>query len=310
MSQTVTRRTRIHASHVSQARHAVARTVGTGAVVLSFWMGLGLGEAQIAHAQQPAAGTVVLPPGGQAYPQQPYMQPGQPGQPGPASGSVSGLPSGPAPGQPPAPPASLKLNPPIQQEAELVRSRSPAESAVASSTARCRPRFYTFRRGVAVGALSALGAAGLVTAVALTAADGSVYLSSADGYPGDVTWNFQGQYRAAYVLTSLTTLGLGSLLVDWGRLLNPNQAKLALCEVGRSKWNFNRGMAIGALGSLLVTGVLTSVMLTALDGRAYVSDDPSRTQLAVPYRYQTAYSVGYAASAGLALGLGLAVFLP
>ena len=163
---------------------------------------------------------------------------------------------------------------------------------------------------MAVGALGGLTALGLGTAIGLTAADGSVYLPKSPEYPDDITWNFQAQYRAAYALTALTAAGLGAALINWRRLTGHAQEKTAMCEVRRSKWTFNRGLAIGALGSLLASSLITSFALTALDGRSYVSDDPTRIPTPIPYHFQTAYSVGYAASAGLALGLGLAVFLP
>jgi hypothetical protein len=198
---------------------------------------------------------------------------------------------------PPAPPVALPL--------------SPVEPlATAPRTARCTPRFYSFRRGVAVGALGGLGALGLATAIGLTAADGSVYLPRTAGYPADITWNYQSQYRAAYALTALTAAGLGAALIDWRKLAGKAGAETAMCEVPRGKWTFKRGVAIGTLGSLLLSGLFASVALTALDGGAYVSDDPTRISTPIPYHFQTAYAVGFAASAGLALGLGLAIGLP
>jgi hypothetical protein len=178
--------------------------------------------------------------------------------------------------------------------------------------APCTPRFYTFGRGIAAGALGGIGVAALASAIALTAADGSVYLSKADGYPADITWNFAPHYRAAYTLSALSALGLAAVLYDWRKLRGASlaAAKPASCEAPRSKWTFKRGVAIGALGSLLVTGLISSVALTAMDGGSYVASDPAVIDTPIPYHFRTAYSVGYAASAGLLVGLGLAVFLP
>lgn len=232
---------------------------------------------------------------------------------------VSGVPVSGVPTEPPASaaqasaPPELAPTPPRAAGSELqppAAPQGPDTASVPRRAARCTPRFYTFGRGVAVGALGGLTALGLGTAIGLTAADGSVYLPKSAEYPDDITWNFQAQYRAAYALTALTAAGLGAALINWRRLTGRAQEKTAMCELHRSKWTFNRGLAIGALGSLLASSLITSFALTALDGRSFVSDDPTRIATPIPYRFQTAYSVGYAASAGLALGLGLAVFLP
>lgn len=166
MSQTVTRRTRIHASHVSQARHAVARTVGTGAVVLSFWMGLGLGEAQIAHAQQPAAGTVVLPPGGQAYPQQPYMQPGQPGQPVPPG--QPGQPYYAPPGQPYPPGYSQPQPYPGYPYAQPPYGSAPEQPRVITGWQTKKPHWPLLIAGISVLGGSYLLTAGITGAIQAT----------------------------------------------------------------------------------------------------------------------------------------------
>lgn len=221
-----------------------------------------------------------------------------PAPPPPVRPVASAVPPAPSPG-----PGSHELAAPILQPVpDPVMSARPA--------ARCTPRTYTFGRGLAVGALGGLTAVGLATAVGLTATDGSVYVSKADGFPADITWNFQAQYRAAYALTALTAAGLGAALIDWRRVTGRTPARTAMCETRRSKWTFNRGIAIGSLGSLLASSLLASLVLTGLDGRSYVSDDPTRIPTPIPYHFQTAYSVGYIASAGLAVGLGLAIFLP
>jgi hypothetical protein len=236
----------------------------------------------------------------------------------------------PAPPTPPAPPTQL-ANPPATPPAEAaapvetpppavppvppvppVPLIAPRPADVSAAPSRCAPRFYTFGRGVAAGALGGAGVAALATAIGLTAADGSVYTSRADGYPGDVTWNFRPHYQIAYTLSALSALGLGAVLYDWRKLSGKRAepAPRALCEAPRGKWTFNRGLAIGALGTLLFTGLLSSAALTALDGGSYVSSDPAVIDTPVPYHFRTAYSVGYAASAGLLVGLGLAIFLP
>ena len=231
-----------------------------------------------------------------------------------------------------SPPASLNAAPPEGSPAVPAQSSLPAVAAVpvapspvspaqvqalppavpspvAATAARCTPRFYTFGRGIAVGALSGLAALGLTTAVGLAATDGSVYLPRTAGYPDDITWNNQSQYRAAYALTAVTAAGLGAALIDWRKLTRKTPDKTALCEAPRSKWTFGRGVALGTLGSLLLSGLAASVGLTALDGQTYTGDGASQFK-PITYQFHTAYSVGYAASAGLALGLGLAIGLP
>lgn len=160
MSQTVARRTWINTG---------ARTVGTGAVVLSFWMGLGLGGAQTARAQQPAATTVVLPPAGQAYPQQPYVQPGQPGQPG--QPVQPGQPYYSPPGQP-YPPGYSQPQPypgyPYAQPQPPYGAAVPEQQRVITGWQTKRPHWPLLIAGIAVLGGSYLLTAGITGAIQAT----------------------------------------------------------------------------------------------------------------------------------------------
>lgn len=181
-------------------------------------------------------------------------------------------------------------------------------------TVRCAKRVYTFGRGVAVGALGALTAAGLATAIGLHAADGSVYLPAGDygegfNLPVDVEHRFGSNYRLAYGLTAVTALGLTAALMPWHKILPPGHrdggARLSQCPTSRSKWTFNRGLIVGSLSSLLVGGLVTAAATHALDGGTYQLGDVS-----VPYRFQSVYTAGYVLSGGLALGLGVSLLWP
>lgn len=213
--------------------------------------------------------------------------------------------------EPPAPPLHDPLATPPQRELQP----SAARPAPGRPGARCVRRVYTFGRGVAVGALGALTAAGLATAIGLHAGDGSVYLpygSPGDGglLPATVNHDFSASYRLAYGLTAVTALGLAAALVPWHKLVPPpgvagDGGTLPMCPASRSRWTFNRGLLVGALGSLLVGGLVMAAATHALDGGTTLVED-----VRVPYRFQSVYTAGYVASGALALGLGVTLLWP
>ena len=208
----------------------------------------------------------------------------------------------------PAPPAPTPAAPAPSTPAQVELTMPPPPPAVPGSSggdgltasgsaataapphASCRPRFYSFGRGIAVGALSALALGSLVSGIGLLAADGSVYIPAGEqGFPGDVTHNFKPEYRAAFAAAALSAVGLGAAVTPWQRWVGHTDASannLPLCPLPRGKWTFQRGAAIGALGSLLAGSLVTSFVLTGLNGQSYVSDDPSVISMEVPYHYQ------------------------
>ena len=183
----------------------------------------------------------------------------------------------------------------------------PVAAATAPPVFLCTPRYDTFGRGLAVGALSGLTAFGLTAAIGLTASDGATYTTITDG---PVTWNTQAQYRAAYALTAVTAVGLGAALINWRKLTGHNRSHSAVCESPRSKWTFGRGVALGTLGSLLLSGLATSVAFTVLHGGTYSAAGAELLYELVRYDFRSAYVTGYAASAALLVGLGLSIGLP
>lgn len=230
-------------------------------------------------------------------------------------------PPAPAPAAPaPSAPAQVELTMPPPPPAVPGSSAGDGLTAAGSAAtaapphATCRPRFYSFGRGIAVGALSALALGSLVSGIGLLAADGSVYIPAGEqGFPGDVTHNFKPEYRAAFAAAALSAVGLGAAVTPWQRWVGHTDASasnLPLCPLPRGKWTFQRGAAIGALGGLLASSLVTSFVLTGLNGQSYVSDDPSVISMEVPYHYRSGAATGYGISAGLALGLSLAIIIP
>lgn len=211
----------------------------------------------------------------------------------------------PEPNQAP-PPRTEPLHAPLATPPVAVQP-----AAATSTSGRCARRVYTFGRGVAVGALGALTAAGLATAIGLHAADGSVYLPAGDygdgfNLPADVEHRFGANYRLAYGLTAVTALGLTAALLPWHKILpREGGARPVQCPTTRSKWTFNRGLLVGSLGSLLIGGLVTAAATHALDGGTYPLGD-----INVPYRFQSVYTAGYVLSGGLALGLGVSLLWP
>lgn len=214
----------------------------------------------------------------------------------------------PDPNQAPPPPLPPRSEP---QHAPLATPPVAQPVSATPTSVRCAKRVYTFGRGVAVGALGALTAAGLATAIGLHAADGSVYLPAGDygdgsNLPADVEHRFGSNYRLAYGLTAVTALGLTAALLPWHKILpREGGARQVQCPSTRSKWTFNRGLIVGSLSSLLLGGLVTAAATQALDGGTYQLGDVN-----VPYRFQSVYTAGYVLSGGLALGLGVSLLWP
>ena len=171
---------------------------------------------------------------------------------------------------------------------------------------RCMARIYTFKRGVLAGALSALGLAGLGSAIALTATDGDVYLP-ADGaaYPTDMLNNFGRTARTLYGLSALALVGGAASFAPWERW---TQGNLPPCpESPEGRWTFRRGLAVGAFGSLALSGLVVSSAMAGLDGQTWGFNQIGTP---VPYQMHTATQAGFGTTAVLGVGLAVSLLIP
>ncbi len=171
---------------------------------------------------------------------------------------------------------------------------------------RCMARIYTFKRGLLAGALSALGLAGLGSAIALTATDGDVYLP-ADGaaYPTDMLNNFGRTARSLYGLSAVALLGGAASFVPWERYAH---GSLPPCpESPQGRWTFRRGLAVGALGSLALSGLVVSSAMAGLDGQTWGFNQIGTP---VPYQMHTATQAGFGTTAVLGVGLAVSLLIP
>lgn len=181
-------------------------------------------------------------------------------------------------------------------------------SAAQQAPAGCSG-YKTFARGLAVGSLAAITVAGLVTGFALAGQNGQIYQAGDGVNDPTIAYNFTPHYRLALGLSGLSAAGLVAAALPWQQVLGrpapecPRQG-----PAGRaSRYGFGRGLAIGALGSLTLAGLVTAFTLTGLSGSPYgYNADGS----AITYNLKPHYQAAYAVSAGMAAGLGLAIFLP
>lgn len=205
----------------------------------------------------------------------------------------------PAPGADPA----MQLAPvPLTPRAQPEPVAPPAYQELAA-VRPCKRRYATFGRGFAIGFHGALTAAALGTGIGLSAQNGKEY------EPGVSTLNYTAHAGVAYGLSGVFALGLGAALMPWERVLPgaaPPGAPECPGDSRKSKWTFGRGLLAGSFSSLLLGGLVSSFALTALDGDEYGEYRGSPATL----RYKPHYTASYIASAGMAIGLGLTLFLP
>lgn len=171
---------------------------------------------------------------------------------------------------------------------------------------RCLARSYTFKRGLLAGALSALGLASLGSAIALTATDGDVYLP-ADGaaFPTDMLNNFGRTARTLYGLSAVALLGGAASFAPWERW---TQGSLPPCpEQPEGRWTFRRGLAVGAFGSLALSGLVVSSAMAGLDGKTWGFNQIGTP---VPYQMHTATQAGFGTTAFLGVGLAVSLLIP
>lgn len=222
------------------------------------------------------------------------------------SGSLVESSAAPAAPTPPAATAPEPAAPSAPAASQALVAPAPAERAAPGSgpgpapAARCTPPYRSFGRGFAIGLHGALAAGALATGIGLHAQSGTAYEA------GVSSFNFQNQYRLAYGLTGAFALGLGAALMPWQRLLGGSEASAPVCPAPRTRYTFGRGIAAGAFAGLLAGGLVSSFMLTALDGRPYGEYQGQPAS----FHFQPHYTAGYIASAGMALGLGLSLLIP
>ena len=205
------------------------------------------------------------------------------------------------------PPATTMTSPPV--EAPAVPSPSPAPTALdlePETRLRCIPRIYTFKRGVFAGALSALGLVSLGSAIALSAKDGDVYLpADGDAYPTDLLNNFGRTSRTLFGISALALVGGAASFAPWERWTTSG---LPACpEKPEGRWTFRRGLAVGAFGSLAVSGLIVSSAMAGLDGKTWGFNQIGSP---VPYQMHTALQAGFGATVGMGVGLALSLLIP
>jgi len=197
----------------------------------------------------------------------------------------------------------------IAPSRQAPREASPPQTLAPMATP-CAPAYRSFERGLAIGSLAAITAAGLVTGIALAGQSGQVY-RTADGMTSDITYDFAPHSRLTLGLTALPALGLLAAVLPWHSILGKTAAggcsSSAAAPQARGRRTFGRGLAIGALGSLSLAGLISAFTLTGLHGSVY-GVNPDGT--AITYNLKPHYQVAYGTSAGLLVGLGLAIFLP
>jgi hypothetical protein len=209
--------------------------------------------------------------------------------------------------QPQSQPQSQPIPPSMQpQPAPQPEQASAPLDLELEQRPRCMPRIYTFKRGVLAGALSALGLAGLGSAIALTATDGDVYIP-ADGaaYPTDMLNNFGRTARTLYGLSALALVGGAASFAPWERW---TQGSLPPCpEKPEGRWTFRRGLAVGAFGSLALSGLVVSSAMAGLDGQTWGFNQVGTP---VPYQMHTATQAGFGTTAFLGVGLAVSLLIP
>lgn len=196
---------------------------------------------------------------------------------------------------PPSPP------PPVQQ-----RSPSAPETALAPPhPAACGSR-RSFGRGVAIGALSATTAAGLVTGIALASQSGQLYQAGENGMP-DRVYDFRAHAGISFGMTAVSAVGLTLAAMPWNRLLYGRRRDATEVCATSPRWTFTRGVAVGSLGALALMGLVSSLAMTGMNGATYAENADGTP---ITYSLKTQYTTASVLSAGMLVGLGVALFWP
>ncbi len=190
----------------------------------------------------------------------------------------------------------ISMPPPPPSPPSLHSATRPA----AAPLAVCAPSSYhTFGRGLFIGSLSALTAAGLVT--------GAVFA----GENGQYAANLTSDYQLAFSLTAVAAAGLIAAALPWQRFFsgdsdgdNSNRE----CAMPRRRFGFGRGLAIGAIGTFGLLGLISAFTLNGLNN-GVASTDPSGMPTSY-YDLRPHYTAASVISAGMIAGLGLVIFIP
>jgi hypothetical protein len=184
----------------------------------------------------------------------------------------------------------------------------PLPAASPPRSQRCPPAARTFGRGVAIGSLAALSAAGLVTTIGLAGTSGSLYRAQ-DGSAvlADIHYRLAPAAGLAGGLTALVALGLTAAALPWDRLRGQPGPSESSCPPTPSRLRFGRGLASGALGSLGLAGLVSGIALTSVNGSVYGRnlDGSSISYALKPHSF-----AAYGLAAGLLAGLGLTLLWP
>jgi hypothetical protein len=199
-------------------------------------------------------------------------------------------------GVPPPPPQ------PVQQKSQ---SSSPAEPSLATPRRACGSK-RSFGRGFAIGALSATTAAGLATGIGLASQSGQLYQAGEGGMP-DRVYDFRAHSGISFGLTAVSAVGLTLAAIPWSRLLYGRRKDTTEVCATSSRWTFSRGAAVGALGSLALMGLVSSLALTGMNGATY-GENADGTP--ITYSLKPYYTTASVLSAGALVGLGVAIFWP
>jgi hypothetical protein len=189
--------------------------------------------------------------------------------------------------------------PPRQSHSEPAQAIAPA----IVKQAGC-PSMRKFGRGLAIGALSATTAAGLITGIALASQSGKVY-QPGDGARSDISYDFRASSGLTFGLTAVSALGLAAAAIPWQRLIYGRE-RLDQCTAS-SRYTFNRGVAVGSLGALSLMGLTSALALTGMNGAFYGNNSDGSP---ITYSLKPQYTTASVMSAGLLIGLGVAIFLP
>ena len=197
---------------------------------------------------------------------------------------------------PPPPPPSSSAQPHSQL--------APPEVAAVVKSGGCTSSLRRFGRGLAIGGLSATTAAGLVTGIALASQSGKVY-APGDGTNSDVTYDFRASSGLTFGLTALSAVGLAAAVIPWHRLIYGRE-RPEVCSTS-PRYTFRRGLAVGSLGALTLMGLSSALALTGMNGGFYANNSDGTP---VSYSLKPQYTTASVLSAGLLIGLGVAIFFP
>lgn len=177
-----------------------------------------------------------------------------------------------------------------------------------STRGACQPPYTNFKRGVAIGALGGILLSGVVTAATLTAFDGRVYQPATVEPPSpELRYHLTPHYGLAYGFSALSALGLSAALLPWQRVLRKAKDPVLPVCTASPRWGWNRGLAVGALSGLSLTGLVSAIALTALNGHVYGMTADGGTLV---YSTSRHYTAAWAVSSALVAGLSISLVIP